>query len=66
MIIHLIKCTHENKRSLTKEEVQKLLTKSTKMNFTEVRVSDIDISNRTLYLRDAKLHRHKLFTYQKI
>lgn len=36
--IHLLKCTHENNRILTEEEVQKLIAKPTKINFTEVRI----------------------------
>lgn len=80
--VHLLKCNQENKTPLTKDEVQKLIAKPTKMNFTEVRnwtianlvlatgirsrnvrevkVKDLDIHNRTLYLRDTKSHKPQM------
>lgn len=36
--IHLLKCNQENKTPLIKEEVQRLIAKPTKMNFTEIRM----------------------------
>ena len=85
--IKLIKENQENKTPLTKDEVQKLISRPKNMRFTEVkmwvianlvlstgirsrnvrevRVSDLDLHNRTLYLRDTKSHKPQMVYLSK-